>query len=57
MKPYFFNPLNINPIDVARNDYLEFFVEAILDHKGTNDDDVYLEKLQTKDVKKSILYM
>jgi hypothetical protein len=35
MKPFFFNPLTIDPIDVARKDYLEFFVEAILDHKGT----------------------
>jgi transposase InsO family protein len=34
MKPFFFNPLTIDPIDVARKDYLEFFVESILDHKG-----------------------
>jgi hypothetical protein len=35
MKPFFFNPLTIDPIDVDRKDYLEFFVEIILDHKGT----------------------
>ena len=30
MKPFFFNPLATNPLDVARRDYLE----AIIDHKG-----------------------
>ena len=34
MKPFFFNPLSTNPLDVARRDYLEFFLEAIIDHKG-----------------------
>jgi hypothetical protein len=33
-KPFFFNPLTIEPIDVACKDYLEFFVEAMLHHKG-----------------------
>jgi hypothetical protein len=30
IKPFLFNPLSTNPADVARKDYLEFFVEAIL---------------------------
>ena len=34
MKPFFFNPLRTNPLDVARRDYLEHFLEAIIDHKG-----------------------
>ena len=34
MKPFFFNPLATDPLDVARKDYLEFFVEAIVNHKG-----------------------
>ena len=36
LKPFFFDPLQTNPIDVARKDYLEFFIEAILDHKGNS---------------------
>jgi hypothetical protein len=35
MKPFQFDPLNTNPLEVARKDYLEFFVEAILKHSGT----------------------
>jgi transposase InsO family protein len=35
MKPFFFDPLNTNPVDVARKDYLEFFIEAIVKHSGT----------------------
>ena len=35
MKAFFFNPITTDPVDVARKDYLEFFVEAILKHKGT----------------------
>ena len=42
MKPFFFNPLATDPLDVARRDYLEFFVEAIVNHKG----DKSLEKLK-----------
>lgn len=34
MKPFIFDPLHTNPQDVARHDYLEFFVEAILEHRG-----------------------
>jgi hypothetical protein len=32
MKPFLFNPLRTNPMDVSRKDYLEFFIEAILQH-------------------------
>jgi hypothetical protein len=34
MKPFRFDPLVTNPIDIARKDYLEFFIEEILDMKG-----------------------
>jgi transposase InsO family protein len=35
IKPFYFDPLNTNPVDVARKDYLEFFIEAIVKHSGT----------------------
>ena len=34
MKPFLFNPHQTNPTDVARRDYVEYFVEKILDHRG-----------------------
>ena len=34
MKPFAFDPLNTNPQDIARRDYLEYFVDKILGHKG-----------------------
>jgi hypothetical protein len=34
MKPFHFNPHQTTPIDVSRRDYLEYFVEKILDHTG-----------------------
>jgi hypothetical protein len=34
MKPFLFDPSRTNPQDVARHDYLEFFVEKILAHEG-----------------------
>jgi hypothetical protein len=34
MKPFIFNPLQVDPLDIARRDYLEFFVERILDVTG-----------------------
>ena len=34
MKPFVFDPLIVDPHDVARRDYLEFFVEEILAHRG-----------------------
>jgi hypothetical protein len=35
IKPFHFDPLKTNPVHVARKDYLEFFIEAILKHTGT----------------------
>jgi transposase InsO family protein len=34
IKPFLFDPLHTVPLDVARKDYLEFFIEAILKHSG-----------------------
>ena len=34
MKPFIFDPAVTDPLDVARRDHMEFFVEAILDHRG-----------------------
>ena len=34
MKPFLFDPLVVNSYDVARHDYLEFFVGKILEHRG-----------------------
>lgn len=34
MKPFRFNPHQTTPTEVARKDYLEFFVEKILNHRG-----------------------
>ena len=34
MKPFRFNPHQNTPTDIARRDYLEFFVEKILTHTG-----------------------
>jgi transposase InsO family protein len=34
MKPFVFNPLQTDPLDIARRDYLEFFVEKVLDMTG-----------------------
>jgi transposase InsO family protein len=34
MKPFLFDPALTDPLDVARRDHMEFFVEAILDHRG-----------------------
>jgi hypothetical protein len=34
MKPFIFNPHQTIPTDVARRDYLEYFVEEILEHTG-----------------------
>jgi hypothetical protein len=35
IKPFVFDPLRNDPLDVARKDYLEFFVEAIIKHQST----------------------
>jgi hypothetical protein len=34
MKPFVFDPINTNPLDLARRDYLEFFMEKILAMSG-----------------------
>jgi hypothetical protein len=34
LKPYVFDPLNTDPLDIARKDYLEFFIEKILAMSG-----------------------
>ena len=34
MKPFLYDPTVTTPLDVARRDYMEFFVESIIDHKG-----------------------
>jgi hypothetical protein len=34
LKEFIFNPTRIIPLDVARKDYLEFFIEKILHHTG-----------------------
>jgi hypothetical protein len=35
MKPFRYDPSVVNSLDVARCDHMEFFVESILDHRGT----------------------
>jgi hypothetical protein len=34
LKEFIFNPNRVSPLDVARKDYLEFFIEEILHHTG-----------------------
>ena len=34
LKPFHFDPAHVDPTDIARRDYLEFFIEDILDIKG-----------------------
>jgi RNase H-like domain found in reverse transcriptase/Reverse transcriptase (RNA-dependent DNA polymerase)/Integrase core domain/Integrase zinc binding domain/Chromo (CHRromatin Organisation MOdifier) domain len=34
MRIFHFDPLAVNPLDIARRDYSEYFVEKILEHKG-----------------------
>ena len=34
MKQLLFDPLRVDPLDVARHDYMEFFVETILEYRG-----------------------
>jgi hypothetical protein len=34
LKEFIFNPNSVSPLDVARKDYLEFFIEEILHHTG-----------------------
>jgi len=34
MRIFHFDPLAVNPLDIARRDYSEFFVERIIEHNG-----------------------
>ena len=34
LKPFIFDPSIVDPLDIARRDYLEFFIEKIIDHRG-----------------------
>jgi Chromo (CHRromatin Organisation MOdifier) domain len=34
LKPFIYDPLKQDPMDTARRDYMEFFVEFILSHSG-----------------------
>jgi transposase InsO family protein len=35
MRPFHFDPSITDPLDIARRDYLEFFVEKVLSHRGS----------------------
>jgi transposase InsO family protein len=43
IKPFHFDPEVTDPLDVARRDYLEFFVENILEHRGDPKHKTHLE--------------
>ena len=34
MKPSLCDPLRVEPLDVARHDYMKFYIENILEHRG-----------------------
>jgi Chromo (CHRromatin Organisation MOdifier) domain len=34
MKPFIFDPSTTNPIDIARRDHLEFYVDKVFGHRG-----------------------
>ena len=34
MKQFLYDPLLVDPVQVARRDRMEFFVESISDHQG-----------------------
>ena len=34
MKPFVFDPLVVDPLDIARRDHMEYFIDKILDHRG-----------------------
>jgi transposase InsO family protein len=36
MRPFHFDPSITDPLDIARRDYLEFFVDKIIDHRGSD---------------------
>ena len=34
MKPFVFDSVIVDPLDIARGDQMDFFIEKILDHRG-----------------------
>ena len=34
MEPFIFDSALVDPLDIARRDHMEFFVEKSLDHRG-----------------------
>jgi hypothetical protein len=34
MNPFLYDPAVTPPLDVVRRDYMKFFVESIVDHRG-----------------------
>ena len=36
LKQFVFNPKHTDPADVARRDYMEFFIESIIQHQGNS---------------------
>ena len=36
LKQFIFNPKHTDPADVARRDYMEFFIDSILQHQGNS---------------------
>ena len=34
MKPFIFNTDLVDPVDVARRDYMEFFIENVISYRG-----------------------
>ena len=34
MKKFLYDPDHVDPVDVARRDHMEFFVESIVSHRG-----------------------
>ena len=34
MKPFVFDPTVVDPLDIARRDHMEYFIDKILDHRG-----------------------
>jgi hypothetical protein len=54
VKPFIFDPLNLDPLDIARRNYLEFFIEKILamsgDVKKVSTLDFHVKKLGYDDI-------
>ena len=36
MKPFIFSADLVDPVDVARRDYMEFFIENVISHRGNS---------------------